>query len=435
MSNLPITHPYNSFGASVDKHIGDAFPAVEAVAKRLQEIVYLANHLTDIQPRDIELQAEPEQQEVLWRRAGETEWKLLITFGNLLGSDLGDMNTTVSDAIERIEELERTQSDFWQKTPDPYESEVVVTSPYYTVVHDGKYYSPNVNALPFFTGEWDEGQWRDLAALPGTPPPPATVEFPELETIDDLAIFEQGGKRYAMFEVDETGKPLGTRPQVQNTLANLMTMEGKSGLVSVPSDAYGLVIHLAPNSAYHLQQVNNPSALGSKSWAVGENANTLSSAHDAFAVGPNAVGYLPGMHSQGSLTPGVQRSLIMVGATSVGDGSTPLTLDSGVIGSGNATIMNLPGLYEVSIVVMAKDADTNNWARFKRNCIMKVAGTTVNLSNETTPEADVRNGLAPTVGINLYGLPGNIFSIYVNGEAGRTLKWAGFITLNQILNT
>ena len=167
MSNLPITQPYNSFTSAVDKQIGDAFPAVEAVAKRIQEIVYLAHHLNDIQPRDIELQAQSDQKELLWRRAGETEWKLLITYADLLGSDLGDVNTTVADAVERIEELERTQSDFWQKTPDPYEAGVVVTSPYYTVTYDGKYYSPNVNALPFFTGLWDADQWRDLSALPG----------------------------------------------------------------------------------------------------------------------------------------------------------------------------------------------------------------------------------------------------------------------------
>jgi len=167
MSNLPITHPYNSFGAPVDKHIGDAFPAVEAVAKRLQEIVYLANHLTDIQPRDIELKAESPQKEILWRRVGEADWKLLITYQNLLGSDLGTLDAVVQDAIDRIADLERTQDDFWQKTPDPYEEGIMVTSPYYTVVHDGKYYSPNVYAIPFFTGLWEPTQWRDLAELPG----------------------------------------------------------------------------------------------------------------------------------------------------------------------------------------------------------------------------------------------------------------------------
>lgn len=425
MSNLPLTHPYNSMSAAVDKHIGDAYPAVEAVAKRLEEIVYLAHHLADIQPRDIELSAATPQQEVLWRRAGETEWKLLATYQELLGTDLTTASETIADAIDRIIELERTQSDFWQKTPDPYEEGVTVTSPYYCVTYDGAYYSPNPAALPFFTGVFDPMQWRDLATLGsggGGGSFAASITGNQAVTI-------LSGRRFALYEVDADGKPLHFLPQLVGDYATLKAFAGKPGQVSAPTDRRGIMVHTGvTNEAFLLEQINNPdTALGVGSLAVGLNAQTTANALAAVAIGPNAIAQDPGVVLIGSIAEGVDSFTLNVAGRSTDAADVVLTLDGADLTADNSVKFHRDGIYDLEVTVIARQIGTNNCARFKRTATLRKVGNTTALLFAASPVGDANSNL-PDLLVTLTAFSGGYFNIYVNGAVGKTIHWSGHIS-------
>lgn len=424
MSNLPITNPYNSFSANVDKHIGDAYPAVEAVAERLQEIIYLAQHLTDIQPRDIELSAASEEKELLWRRVGETEWKLLATYQELLGIDLTTANEVLADAIDRITELERTQSDFWQKTPDPYEEGVTVTSPYYCVTYDGAYYSPNPDALPFFTGVFDPMQWRDLATLGSGGGGSFAASITGNQAVTILS-----GRRFALYEVDADGKPLHFLPQLVGDYATLKAFAGKPGQVSVPMDRRGIMVHTGvTNEAFLLEQINNPdTALGVGSLAVGLNAQTTANALAAVAIGPNAIAQDPGVVLIGSIAEGVDSFTLNVAGRSTDAADVVLTLDGADLTADNSVKFHRDGIYDLEVTVIARQIGTNNCARFKRTATLRKVGNTTTLLFAATPVVDANSNLADLL-VTLTAFSGGYFNIYVNGAVGKTIHWSGHIS-------
>lgn len=429
MSNLPITNPYNSFTANVDKHIGDAYPAVEAVAERLQEIIYLAQHLTDIQPRDIELSAASEEKELLWRRVGETEWKLLATYQELLGIDLTTANEVLADAIDRITELERTQSDFWQKTPDPYEEGVTVTSPYYCVTYDGAYYSPNPDALPFFTGVFDPMQWRDLATLGSGGGSGSLVA----SIVGNQAVTMISGRRFALYEVDENNNPLVYQPQLTGTLAELLTYAGRNGQVSIATDINAAVIHSGViGNVRVLQQINNrDDAKGPNSYAIGANASTDTIAHDSIALGPNALSKDPGVITFGSLKAGINSFKLNVAARTTDATDTAMTLDGLEVSANNTVKFMGDGIYNVSVTVLARQIGTNNCARFKRTCVIRRVGNTTTLlfSSAPDPAVDLNSNL-PDLLVTLGAFAGGYFNIYVTGAVGKTIQWSGHISVD-----
>lgn len=426
MSNLPITHPYNAYTAQVDKHIGDAYPAVEAVAQRLQEIIYLAQHLADIQPRDIELSAASAEQELLWRRVGETEWKLLATYQELLGTDLTTASETIADAIDRIIELERTQSDFWQKTPDPYEEGVTVTSPYYCVTYDGAYYSPNPDALPFFTGVFDPMQWRDLASL-GSGGGGSLVA----SIVGNQAVTMISGRRFALYEVDESNNPLVYQPQMVGPLATLLAYAGRSGQVTIASDANAVVLHSGVvGDTRVLQQINNrEESQGDRSYSIGYNAATDAQAHDSISLGANAISKDPGQITFGAITPGITSFKLNVSARSTDATDVVMTLDGLPEGANNVVRFTGDGIYNVSLVVLARQIGTNNCARFKRNAVVRRAGTSTALLFATTPEADAHSNL-PDLLVTLSAFSGGYFNIFVNGAVGKTVQWSAHLTVD-----
>lgn len=426
MSNLPITHPYNSYTAQVDKHIGDAYPAVEAVAQRLQEIIYLAQHLADIQPRDIELSAASAEQELLWRRVGETEWKVLATYQELLGTDLTTATETIADAIDRIIELERTQSDFWQKTPDPYEEGVTVTSPYYCVTYDGAYYSPNPDALPFFTGVFNPVQWRDLASL-GSGGGGSLVA----SIVGNQAVTMISGRRFALYEVDENNNPLVYQPQMVGPLATLLAYAGRSGQVTIASDANAVVMHsgVAGNTRV-LQQINNREASqGDRSYSIGYNAATDAQAHDSISLGANAISKDPGQITFGAITPGITSFKLNVSARSTNASDVVMTLDGLPEGANNTVRFTGDGIYNVSLIVLARQIGTNNCARFKRNAVVRRAGTSTAMLFATTPEVDANSNL-PDLLVTLGAFSGGYFNIFVNGAVGKTIQWSAHLTVD-----
>ena len=428
MSNLPITHPYNANTAQVDKHIGDAYPAVEAVAQRLQEIIYLAQHLADIQPRDIELSAASAEQELLWRRVGETDWKVLATYQELLGTDLTTATATIADAIDRIIELERTQSDFWQKTPDPYEEGVTVTSPYYCITYDGAYYSPNPDALPFFTGVFNPVQWRNLASLGSGGGGGGSLVA---SIVGNQAVTMISGRRFALYEVDVNNNPLVYQPQMVGPLATLLDYAGRSGQVTVASDANAVVVHSGVvGNTRVLQQINNREASqGDRSYSIGYNASTDAQAHDSISLGANAISKDPGQITFGSITPGVTSFKLNVAARSTDASDLVMTLDGLPEGANNMVRLTGDGIYNVAVIVLARHIGTSNFARFKRNAVVRIFGTSTVLLFATTPEVDVNSNL-PDLLVNLSAFFGGYFSIYVNGAVGKTIQWSAHLTVD-----
>lgn len=426
MSNLPITHPYNAYTAQVDKHIGDAYPAVEAVAQRLQEIIYLAQHLSDIQPRDIELSAASEEQELLWRRVGETDWKVLATYQELLGTDLTTANATIADAIDRIIELERTQSDFWQKTPDPYEEGVTVTSPYYCVTYDGAYYSPNPDALPFFTGVFDPMQWRNLASL-GSGGGGSLVA----SIVGNQAVTVISGRRFALYEVDESNNPLVYQPQMVGTLDTLLAYAGRSGQVTIASDVNAVVVHSGEvGTTRVLEQINNREASqGDRSYSIGYNASTDAQAHDSISLGANAISKDPGQITFGAITPGITSFKLNVSARTTDASDVVMTLDGLTESVGNVVRFTGDGIYNVTLIVLARQIGTNNCARFKRNAVVRRAGTSTALLFATTPEVDANSNL-PDLLVTLSAFSGGYVNIFVNGAVGKTIQWSAHLTVD-----
>ncbi len=426
MSNLPITHPYNAYTAQVDKHIGDAYPAVEAVAQRLQEIIYLAQHLSDIQPRDIELSAASEEQELLWRRVGETDWKVLATYQELLGTDLTTANATIADAIDRIIELERTQSDFWQKTPDPYEEGVTVTSPYYCVTYDGAYYSPNPDALPFFTGVFDPMQWRNLASL-GSGGGGSLVA----SIVGNQAVTVISGRRFALYEVDESNNPLVYQPQMVGTLDTLLAYAGRSGQVTIASDVNAVVVHSGEvGTTRVLEQINNREASqGDRSYSIGYNASTDAQAHDSISLGANAISKDPGQITFGAITPGITSFKLNVSARTTDASDVVMTLDGLTENVGNVVRFTGDGIYNVTLIVLARQIGTNNCARFKRNAVVRRAGTSTALLFATTPEVDANSNL-PDLLVTLSAFSGGYVNIFVNGAVGKTIQWSAHLTVD-----
>lgn len=428
MSNLPITHPYNANTAQVDKHIGDAYPAVEAVAQRLQEIIYLAQHLADIQPRDIELSAASAEQELLWRRAGETEWKVLATYQELLGTDLTTASETIADAIDRIIELERTQSDFWQKTPDPYEEGVTVTSPYYCVTYDGAYYSPNPDALPFFTGVFNPVQWRDLASLGSGGGGGGSLVA---SIVGNQAVTMISGRRFALYEVDESNNPLVYQPQMVGPLATLLAYAGRNGQVTIASDANAVVVHSGVvGNTRVLQQINNREASqGDRSYSIGYNAATDARARDSISLGANAISKDPGQITFGAITPGITSFKLNLSARTTAESSVMMTLDGLTENADNIVRFTGDGIYNVAVIVLARQIGTNNCARLKRNAVVRRVGDSMTVLFATTPEVDANSNL-PDLLVTLSTFAGGYITIFVNGAVGKTIQWSAHLTVD-----
>lgn len=99
----------------IDKRIGDAYPAVEAVAKGLPAITYLAENLQSIAPSGIELRGNSSLQAVEWRKddsspGSEEGWQVLFYYADL-GSHIVQQNELLVELYAIIkrqgERLER----------------------------------------------------------------------------------------------------------------------------------------------------------------------------------------------------------------------------------------------------------------------------------------------------------------------------------------
>lgn len=95
---LPLPYPVSE---NVDKRIGDAYPAVEAVSKELPRLIYLADNLHLNSPF-LELRGNSVSKVVEWRIGKEgidpdDGWATLFTFD--------DISSELSSRITLVEEL------------------------------------------------------------------------------------------------------------------------------------------------------------------------------------------------------------------------------------------------------------------------------------------------------------------------------------------
>lgn len=91
-SNVPL----------VDARIGTAFAIVEKVSDAIDQIRYVAEHLYAVQLKDVEFNNDVAGEVIQWRYVGETAWRTLVTYTDLLGSDITNV---VADMVALRDEM------------------------------------------------------------------------------------------------------------------------------------------------------------------------------------------------------------------------------------------------------------------------------------------------------------------------------------------
>lgn len=250
-----------------------------------------------------------------------------------------------------------------------------------------------------------------------------------------FAVVTISGLKYALLPLDATGSVKASVGHRTGLLASLMTLPGFSGEVAIATDQKSLVVFTGvEGEAYELRPIGRLNALGVDSLTLGHNAATDTTAARSVAVGPNAHTATMGEVALGSATVGVQRRMVAVsGRTTSSADFLALTTD-GVAAEGSDTSVKLgrSGLYDIDVVVVAREIGTNNNARFHRRLVLRVGdtGSPAKLY-ETTPTPDVQTTLAiaaPT----LMGVTGKMFAVMAEGLDGKAIQWAAFLDIREM---
>jgi hypothetical protein len=67
----------------VDSRLGNSYQVVKEVHAALGQILFVADNMSLLAPRDIELQESPDQQYLQWRREGDPAWTNLVSLADL----------------------------------------------------------------------------------------------------------------------------------------------------------------------------------------------------------------------------------------------------------------------------------------------------------------------------------------------------------------
>lgn len=250
-----------------------------------------------------------------------------------------------------------------------------------------------------------------------------------------LAETDVGGDAFVALPTNAQGQAVGEIGHRRNTLANLLTLAGVPGEISVPTDNVGVVLHNGvAGQAVRLYSPLSPNTLGTNSLAFGEGSSTGAAAGSSIALGANATTSQIGEYCRrGSIAGVVTREFQLAQRTVDDDDDRWLTTD----GTNNQTtgLMIAPtgierGIWDVEMLVVARQIGTNNWARFVRRAVVRIpdTGITCVMTNLTTPTPDVNSGLAglavlPTSAVGMF------CGINVVGLAATTIQWAGHVTL------
>lgn len=253
---------------------------------------------------------------------------------------------------------------------------------------------------------------------------------------DGLYVVEIGEQTFAMLPVDEEGGLTANIGHRRGLVANLLTLDGVDGEISVPTDSEDLVIHNGvAGQARRFKPGSNTTALGQDSIAVGAGANTDARARNSLALGAGASAQTIGETVFSGGIAGVETRVLTFAARST-SASPVFATCTGVANdaSPGATSGFTPaGIYDTEIVVLARQIGTDNWARFVRRCTVFVefTGGAATMTNITTPTADVNSGLEG-LAITLFAFAGAPILGQFTGLAGTTIQWAMFARMSGL---
>lgn len=247
-----------------------------------------------------------------------------------------------------------------------------------------------------------------------------------------LAETDVGGDTFVALPTNVQGQAVGEIGHRRNTLANLLTLAGVPGEISVPTDAAGVVIHNGvAGQAKRLYSPLSPNTLGTNSLAFGEGSSTGAAASSSVALGPAAATSQIGEYCrQGAIAGVVTREFQLAQRTVDADDDRWLTTDGTDTGAMIASAGIERGIWDVEMLVVARQIGTNNWARFVRRAVARIpdTGLACVMTNLTIPTPDVNSGLA---GLAVFptSTVGVVCGINVVGLAATTIQWAGHVTL------
>lgn len=264
--------------------------------------------------------------------------------------------------------------------------------------------------------------------------------FRPVVNLNGLAVVNVGGQNYAMLPVDANGDVEANIAHRTGNLSDLLLVDGGDGEIGVAVDVEALVLYNGVSGqARVIRRIDNATALGPNSFAFGLDASTPAAAAHSLALSTNAKPQGAGQHAFGSAYEPAQRIELIVSAVTTDDQGNYLCPLGGDHSFGdNSITVTRSGLYDVELTVLARQSGSNNWARFKRNFMVRRASTSVTITDVTTPTPDINNGLASltfeTADIAGYGptSSGGHLLLNVRGLPGVTIRWAGFLTIRQL---
>jgi len=271
---------------------------------------------------------------------------------------------------------------------------------------------------------------RELAAMIGG----AGLSAATLE--DGVAKFEVGEQTFAMLPVDEEGGLTANIGHRRGLVANLLALDGVDGEISVPTDSEDLVIHNGvAGQARRFRSAVSSLTQGTDSLAVGAGAATASRATKSLALGAGAEAQHIGEIVFGGFVSGIQRHLFTFAGRTTSTTTVTGSLSGQTTGIPDGGLLTyLPdGIYDAEVVVLARQSNTNGWARFVRRATLLVDNieSATGISNITTPTPDVNNDLAG-LSIQLLSNVGTPLAPRFTGLAGTTIQWSAFVTLNGL---
>lgn len=225
---------------------------------------------------------------------------------------------------------------------------------------------------------------------------------------------------------DENGDLIANIGHRRGLYADLKSLDGVNGEITIPTDVDGLMVHNGvEGQAKFYRRLDTDQTLGPESLALGSGAQTAAGAGASLAIGKGANATVAGQIAFGSATPRVKTSRFTAVATTVGTTGSFFTADgSGAMG-GAIILPAGPGLYEIAMTILVREGTTDNYARMLRRAVVRVGadGIATAMLDVTSPTGDVHVGL-PGLTIGPSAFPGRVLYITTTGIAGKTLEWA-----------
>lgn len=253
---------------------------------------------------------------------------------------------------------------------------------------------------------------------------------------DGLYVVTIDEQDFALLPLDEGGDLTANIGHRRGLVANLLSLDGVDGEISVPTDSEDLVIHSGvAGQARRFRSAVSSLTQGTDSLAIGPGAVTASRATKSLALGAGAAAQHIGEIVFSGFVPGIQRHMFSFAGRTTSTTTVTGSLTGQTTGIPDGGLLTyLPdGIYDAEVVVLARQSNSNGWARFVRRATLLVDNieSATGISNITTPTPDVDNALAG-LSIQLLSNSGTPLAPRFTGLAGTTIQWSAFVTLNGL---